>query len=222
MTGSGRTAWVRCPSSRCGRRLEVLAEWLGRNMYCPACGVRMTARPAGVEEELHRRERHVEGGAGLPADRLPLVALVDNVRSLWNVGSIFRTADACGMSHLYLAGITGCPPRSEISKTALGAEASVPWSYHADAVQALERLQADGYVPVALETSERSTPLADLRWPTRTCLVIGNEVAGVSPPLLSACPRQARIPMSGVKSSLNVAVAFGIAAFQAAMALRSL
>jgi 23S rRNA (guanosine2251-2'-O)-methyltransferase len=222
VSGPVRTARVRCPSGSCGRTFEVLSEWLGRNMYCPACGVRMTARPVDVEESLERRRDRVGNVAAAGSPRLPLVALADNLRSLWNVGSIFRTADACGLRELVLAGITGCPPRPEISKTALGAEQVVAWSYYADAEQALARLRGEGYEPVALETTERSVPIDAVHWPARICLVIGNEVAGVSPGLLEACPLHAEIPMHGVKSSLNVAVAFGIAAHRASSALRAM
>lgn len=179
----------------------------------------MTARPLDVEVELLERQRRAAGGRGANVRRLPLVALVDNVRSLWNIGSIFRTADACGVRELVLTGISGCPPRPEISKTALGAEEAVAWSYSADPLRALERLRGEGYTAVALETSPQAVPLAEMRWPERTCLVVGNEVAGVGPPLLEACELHTSIPMYGVKNSLNVAVAFGIAASSAAAAL---
>jgi tRNA G18 (ribose-2'-O)-methylase SpoU len=179
----------------------------------------MTARPVELEEKLAERENGVNGGKGAAIRRLPLTALVDNVRSLWNVGSIFRSADACGVRQLVLTGISGCPPRPEISKTALGAEEAVAWSYHADPLQALERLSEEGYAAVALETSPQAVPLSEMRWPARACLVVGNEVAGVSGSLLEACEFHVRIPMYGVKNSLNVAVAFGIAASSAAEAL---
>jgi len=214
-----RPALVRCPSERCGRQFRILPEWLGRNLYCPACGVRMTARPVSAGAALRERERSVTGGAGDGPARLPLVALVDNVRSLWNVGSIFRTADACGIRELVLTGITGCPPRPEITKTALGAERVVAWSYHAEPLEAIERLRVEGYTPVALETTERAVGVEAVRWPSRTCLVVGNEVSGVSSALLEASRLHVRIPMRGVKNSLNVAVAFGIAAAQAAAVL---
>ena len=115
--------------------------------------------------------------------------------------------------------VPGCPPRPEISKTALGAEEAVPWSYRADPLEALERLRGEGYGTVALETSPEAVPLTGMRWPLRNCLVVGNEVAGVSPPLLEACEHHVRIPMYGIKNSLNVAVAFGIAAVSAAASL---
>jgi tRNA G18 (ribose-2'-O)-methylase SpoU len=179
----------------------------------------MTARPLGVEASLAAQERKIAGGLGGDVERLPLAALVDNVRSLWNVGSMFRTADACGVELLALAGITGCPPRPEIAKTALGAERAVAWRYHADPASALGWLRARGYEPVALERAPASRPIDEIDWPARPCLVVGNEVTGISPDVLDACSRRAHVPMRGVKSSLNVAVAFGIALDHAARAL---
>ena len=164
------------------------------------------------------RDRNVEEGPrrALP---FPLVGVLDNLRSAFNVGSIFRTADACGADQLVLAGITGCPPRSEISKTALGAEEAVAWSYFADAREALDELRSEGFTPVALESSARAVPLQAFDWPARIGLVIGNEVAGVSAQLLDLCSKHVRIPMRGHKESLNVAVACGIAAHAAAQSL---
>ncbi|HKQ60692.1 MAG TPA: TrmH family RNA methyltransferase [Candidatus Polarisedimenticolaceae bacterium] len=165
------------------------------------------------------RITHIRCPAEACRPRLPLALLADNVRSLWNVGAMFRTADACGLSRIVLAGITGCPPRPEIRKTALGADELVPWCHHADGRDALACLEADGYVPVAIETSARAVPLDRLSWPSRVVLVVGNEVRGVGGELLAACPHHVRIPMRGVKESFNVAVAFGIVAYQAALAL---
>jgi len=212
-------ARVRCPSPRCAAIFELSAERLGRNVYCLSCGTRMTARPIELEPTLERREAVAERSGGADVPRLPLVVLVDNVRSLWNVGSIFRTADACGVAELTLAGITGCPPRAEISKTALGAEQVVAWSYCADPLRALRRLQGAGFTAVAVESTPEAVPLHELEWPERTCLVVGNEVAGISPVVLDACERHVYIPMCGVKQTLNVAVAFGVAAHEAARAL---
>jgi tRNA G18 (ribose-2'-O)-methylase SpoU len=188
-------------------------------MYCPACGVRMTAKPVEAEAELGRRPGHVAGGRGDGSPRLPFAVLVDNVRSLFNIGAIFRTADAFGVARLVLCGISGCPPRPEISKTALGAEKAVPWDYSVDPLRALESLRRDGYRPLALEATERSVPLHEVRWPDRPCLVLGNEVAGVSGAVLDSCGLHVAIPMLGTKDSLNVAVAFGITAHRIAAAL---
>ena len=210
---------TRCPDPGCATVFSVEAARLGKNGRCPACGIGLTARPLAIEEQLRAQEARVRGGAGADMRRLPLAVLVDNVRSLWNVGALFRTADACGVQRMILCGITGSPPRPEITKTALGAEEAVAWSYRADPVVALADLERDGYVPVAIESTPAAIPLASFPWPDRICLVIGNEVAGVSPQLLAACSRHAAIPMLGVKDSLNVAVAFGIAAHAAATAL---
>jgi tRNA G18 (ribose-2'-O)-methylase SpoU len=181
--------------------------------------MRLTARPVELEARLRHQQQRLRGVTRSPIPRLPLVVLVDNIRSLWNVGAIFRTADACGIGEVVLAGISGCPPRKEIAKTALGAEEVVAWRYRADAGEALREIVAEGYVPVAIETSDRAVPLHRIEWPDRVCLVLGNEVAGISPPVLSACSRHVAIPMRGLKDSLNVAVAFGIVAFRAAEAL---
>jgi tRNA G18 (ribose-2'-O)-methylase SpoU len=194
-------------------------ERLGRNLYCPDCGLRMTARPASVEHRLRETGAVQCQAAPVPVARLPLAVVVDNVRSLWNVGSIFRTADACGVSELWLCGITGRPPRPEIAKTALGAERAVSWSWRPDPRGAIDELVARGFVPVVLERSEDAPAVDRLRWPERPCLVVGNEVAGVGPRTIEACHLSASIPMLGVKESLNVAVAFGIAAFAASRAL---
>ena len=209
---------VECPSSSCRAVFEIPLERLGKNVYCLSCGTRMTAKPLQVDKALRQREPQTGGGAGV-SPRFPLAALLDSVRSLWNVGSIFRSADACGCAELMLTGITGTPPRKEITKTALGAEELVTWRYCADPLEALGALRAEGYVGVALETSERAAPLDDFEWPTKSCLVLGNEVAGVTVPLLDACEHHVEISMYGAKESFNVAVAFGIAAHHAAQAM---
>ena len=172
----------------------------------------MTARPVGHTVRLRAKEEGEGSGSGVDIERLPLVAVLDDIRSLWNVGSIFRTADGCGVRKLWLAGITGTPPRAEIAKTALGAEEQVAWDYRADVLEAIEQARADGYEPVAVEAGEASASLEDFSWPERPCLVLGNEATGISPLVLEACEHRVAIPMCGVKESFNVAVAFGIAA----------
>jgi tRNA G18 (ribose-2'-O)-methylase SpoU len=180
----------------------------------------MNARPLSMERELASRERTVGHGRGDPElARLPLAVLADNVRSLWNVGSMFRTADACGVSLLVLAGVTGCPPREGIAKTALGAESTVAWRFRADELAALRELESEGYAPVAVENGPAGVALPDFEWPGRPCLVVGNEVRGVSPHVLEACTGRVSIPMLGRKETLNVAVAFGIVAHRAAEVL---
>ena len=210
---------VGCPAPLCGAVFEVPARRLGRNIYCIECGRRMTARPPGHSERLRAREAEGAAGGGAGVERLPLGAILDDIRSLWNVGSIFRSADGCGVRKLWLAGITGAPPRAEIARTALGAEEQVAWEYRADVIEAIGQVRSEGYEPVAIEAGETSASLGDFSWPEKPCLVLGNEATGVSPLVLDACERRVSIPMCGVKESFNVAVAFGIAAHQAARAL---
>lgn len=146
--------------------------------------------------------------------RPPVAALLDNVRSLYNVGSIFRTSDGARLERLFLTGYTPHPPRREIEKTALGATGTVPWEYHRDPLAALEANKAAGRQICALELTDSSIPYYDLR-PTSfpLCLVVGNEITGVSREVLSRCDLAIEIPMFGTKQSLNVAVAYGIVLF---------
>ena len=210
---------VGCPAPLCGAVFEIPAVRLGRNIYCIECGRRMTARPAGPAARPPARAAEGSSGPGAQVERLPLAAILDDIRSLWNVGSIFRSADGCGVEKLWLAGITGAPPRAEITRTALGAEEQVAWEYRSDVLEAIEQARSEGYEPVVIEAGETSSGLDDFSWPEKPCLVLGNEATGVSPLVLDACERRVSIPMCGVKESFNVAVAFGIAAHQAAQAL---
>jgi len=173
----------------------------------------------GHTGRLRAKEAGERSGSGADIERLPLIAVLDDIRSLWNVGSIFRTADGCGVRKLWLAGITGTPPRAEITKTALGAEEQVAWDYRANVLEAIEQACSEGYEPVVVEAGEGSEGVGEFTWPQRPCLVLGNEATGVSPLVLAACERRVSIPMCGVKESFNVAVAFGIAAHHAARAL---
>jgi 23S rRNA (guanosine2251-2'-O)-methyltransferase len=151
----------------------------------------------------------VAGGA-----RLPVVILLDHVRSMYNVGAFFRTADAVGLERLVLCGITAHPPQDGIAKTALGAENSVPWEYHTDALVALRMLRARGCEIAAIETGEGAVDLFDWkpRWPV--CVLFGNEVDGLSEGLMECCDRHVRLPMVGAKRSLNVATAGGVVAYE--------
>lgn len=142
-----------------------------------------------------------------------VVALLHNIRSLHNVGSIFRTSDGAGIRKLYLCGETGFPPRAEIAKTALGAEESVPWEYWMDAVECATQLKKRGIRIVGLELTPRSLDYRAFKARGPVCLVVGNEVGGLSPDLVALCDECVQIPMRGAKESLNVSVAFGIAAY---------
>jgi tRNA G18 (ribose-2'-O)-methylase SpoU len=148
------------------------------------------------------------------ARRAPIFGLLDNVRSLYNVGSIFRTSDGALVSHLFLTGFTPSPPRKEIDKTALGATKTVPWSHHADPLEAVQTARQRGARICVLEHTSRSIPYFELSatdFPL--CLVVGNELTGVSDHLIRAADIAIEIPMVGTKQSLNAAVAFGIALF---------
>jgi len=148
--------------------------------------------------------------------RLPVYALLENVRSLYNVGSMFRTADALHVARLYLCGYTGFPPRREITKTALGAEHTVPWEKHADAVELARNLQAKGMQVVVLEQTDDAVDFweAPVRFPV--CFVVGNEVTGVSEELVTLADLCLELPMAGIKQSLNVATAFGVVGYELA------
>jgi len=152
----------------------------------------------------------------LSRPRLPVYALLENVRSLYNVGSMFRTADALHVARLYLCGYTGFPPRREITKTALGAEHTVPWEKHADAVELARNLQAKGMQVVVLEQTDDAVDFweAPVRFPV--CFVVGNEVTGVSEELVALADLCLELPMAGIKQSLNVATAFGVVGYELA------
>jgi tRNA G18 (ribose-2'-O)-methylase SpoU len=141
------------------------------------------------------------------------VVICQNMRSLFNVGSVFRTADCFGVSKIYLTGITGRPPRKEISKVALGAEVYIPWEYARQPLRLIKKLKAAGYRIVALEQLPgKSKILGDYQPKFPTALLLGYEVSGLPKNLLSACDDVMEIPVYGKKESLNVASAFAIAA----------
>jgi 23S rRNA (guanosine2251-2'-O)-methyltransferase len=145
-------------------------------------------------------------------DKLPVTVLLDNVRSLHNVGSAFRTCDAFRVERLYLTGITGTPPHREINKTALGATESVPWQYVANSVDAVNELKNAGYTLVAIEQTTNSVKLNDFvpDASKKYCLVFGNEVDGVSNEVIALADVALEIPQSGTKHSLNISVCVGI------------
>lgn len=145
--------------------------------------------------------------------KLPFCVVLNDIRSLYNVGAIFRTADGAGVEKLWICGITGHPPDTQISKTALGAEKEVPWEYRRDAREVLRELQALGYQIVLLEQLDESIPFQNYRPSGPVCLVIGHEVSGVSEDLVSLCNETIEIEMAGAKNSLNVSVAFGVVAY---------
>lgn len=143
-------------------------------------------------------------------ERFPIFAVLDNIRSLYNVGSIFRTADAVRLGKLYLTGITGCPPRKEIDKTALGAVETVPWEYRSDAPSLIKELRENGTHIVVLEHTNESVPYTQFKPRFPLCLIVGNEVFGIQDKLVELADAALEIPMYGSKQSLNVTIAFGI------------
>lgn len=142
----------------------------------------------------------------------PLVVVLDNVRSMYNVGSVFRTADAFRIEAIYLCGITSCPPHPEIHKTALGAEDAVDWYYHKEALETVKMLQQQGYEVLAIEQVEGSTMLQDFVAETdkKYAVVFGNEVKGVNQEVVDCCNGCLEIPQFGTKHSLNVSVSVGV------------
>ena len=146
------------------------------------------------------------------AEKLPLVVVLDNVRSLHNVGSIFRTSDAFIVEKIYLCGITSTPPNAEIHKTALGAEDSVLWKYFENTVDAVEYLQKNGYEVYAIEQVNNSIFLEniELEKNKKYAVIMGNEVKGVQQSVVDNCDMCIEIPQYGTKHSLNVSVTTGI------------
>jgi len=146
------------------------------------------------------------------AAKSPVVLVLDNVRSLHNVGVVFRTADAFALEKIYLCGVTGQPPHREITKTALGSTESVAWAHAPTTLGAVQHLQAAGYQLVAVEQTTASVPLPQFRpAPGQPlALVLGNEVFGVDDEVLALCEVAVEIPQLGTKHSLNVSVAAGV------------
>lgn len=139
-----------------------------------------------------------------------IILLAHTIRSLWNVGSLFRTSDAFGVEKLILSGYTATPPRREISKTAIGAEESVQWEYIEEPTDTLKKLQEDGWSLVALEQTDTAKKLSNYEPTDKVCIVLGHEVSGISQELLDLCDTHVEIPMHGMKESINVSVATGI------------
>lgn len=155
------------------------------------------------------------------AEKLPLVVVLDDVRSMHNVGSVFRTGDAFRIEAVYLCGITSTPPSSEIHKTALGAEDSVTWNYYPTAMEAVEALRKDGYEIYAVEQAHGSTKLQTFTpiINKKYAVILGNEVKGVHQEVIDASDGCLEIPQFGTKHSMNVSVTAGIIIWHFAKAL---
>ncbi|HZX01003.1 MAG TPA: RNA methyltransferase [Candidatus Paceibacterota bacterium] len=158
-----------------------------------------------------------------------MVVILHNIRSLHNVGSIFRTADGAGFEKIYLAGITPKPVdefsrvRQQLTKVSLGAEKYILWEKVKSTATLIDNLKKDGYKIFALEQSKESMPYyKQINFPEKSCLVVGNEVKGLPPSVLQRADKILEIPMLGAKESLNVSVAFGIAAYRMNVAAKKL
>jgi tRNA G18 (ribose-2'-O)-methylase SpoU len=155
--------------------------------------------------------------AGAPYESiggLPVAVVLDNVRSMYNVGAFFRTADAAGVRKLHLCGITGTPPKRAIAKTALGAEETVSWDHTWEPAPLVQGLRVAGWEIAAIETSVHAVDLFDWQPRFPVCLVFGHEVEGIRAELAALCDTHVRIPMLGAKHSLNVATAGGVVIYE--------
>jgi tRNA G18 (ribose-2'-O)-methylase SpoU len=164
---------------------------------------------------------HPDTVATLP--KHPVRVLIHNVRSIHNVGSMFRTSDAARIEHVHLTGYTGTPEHEDLHKTALGAQDVVPWSHHESALPVIRGLKADGYTIAALELTNDPTPPAEV--PAEAfplCVIVGNEVHGIDEALITAADLALELPQYGAKQSMNVGVAYGIAVYDLIRRARSL
>jgi 23S rRNA (guanosine2251-2'-O)-methyltransferase len=203
-----------CTAVGCGLRFPVPCDADGNTTLghaCPLCGA-----PTVVGDAPYASAEAPRDAA--TTSSVELAALLDNIRSLRNVGSIVRSADGVGLAHLVCAGVTPAPDPPGLAKTALGAERHLSWSHRPDAVRAAAELVADGWRLWALEGGPRATSLfdpaiAEAMAGARICLVLGHEVSGIDPRIVAMSERVLFIPMMGHKGSLNVSVAFGIATY---------
>ena len=200
---------LQCTNNDCRFRFPTEAEQSG-NMNCPRCGA---ATEIIVNNFSNQKIIHDNG-----LDQQPeLVVLLDNIRSVYNVGSMMRTGDGAGIKHFYLCGITATLENSKLKKTGLGAEAKINWSYHPNGLDLALKLKDQGYALWSLEGSLTSYSLFNNSLKDdkskRIALVIGNEISGIDPEILAISDRLVSIPMQGYKDSLNVAIAFGVAVY---------
>ncbi len=195
-----------CVWEECRFRFPVQVGAVRANR-CPSCG--SDTHQVGVP--VKGKDSRAPGWI-----RPTFEALLDNIRSIHNVGSMFRTADGAGLAHLHLCGMTATPAHAKLSKAALGAQEKVPWSYSPNGLETAELLKEQGYQLWAIEAAENAQPFfnAGPNLPhSRVIVIVGNENAGVDPGILQICDRVFSLPMYGFKKSLNVAVAFGIVAY---------
>ncbi|MBM3179180.1 MAG: RNA methyltransferase [Chloroflexi bacterium] len=194
----------------CGLRYPLI-EGHSFGMRCPHClGETKVVLKKNMSSESMIRQNEKRENEPL------LAVLMDNIRSAWNVGSILRSADGFGFTHAYLCGITPTPEVDAVRKTALGAEEFVTWSHHQDAVKLVKGLQNEGWKILALEDDEQASAISQFTYtqlPNPVALIVGSEVTGIDPDLLTLADEIIYIPMRGEKRSFNVANAFSIAAY---------
>ena len=198
-----------CSNESCRFRYPISASMSEREV-CPNCGspANLVLNPTPTSEllplKLEKNEKIVEG-------------FLDNIRSAYNVGAIFRTADGAGVRHLHLAGITPTPFHPKVRKTALGSEKVVPWTHHRNGLDTVADQKSKGYKVVAIERSPVEHSLFEYAYDDRVespiLLIVGNEITGIDRGILDICDSILAIPMVGSKESLNVEVSFGIAAY---------
>mgnify|MGYP001829193376 CR=1 FL=1 len=194
-----------CEWDDCRFRFPVLVDEL-RAARCPHCGA--ATAPVGYPIDPDRT-------AAKP-DSAPFSALLDNIRSIHNVGSMFRTADGADLRHLYLCGITATPAQLKLAKAALGAQETMSWSHQKNGVDLAQQLKEQGHQLWAIEDTPHAESFYDANLAIgsrRVTIVFGNERAGIDPGILSQCDRILYLPMAGHKHSLNVAVVFGIVSY---------
>ena len=200
--------FMQCQNPSCKLRFPLdLAQFKGT--YCPRCGGELQPAVQALPQS--------PVPPASPHRTFPMLAILDNIRSAQNVGGIFRTADGAGLQKLWLCGITPNPAdNAQIAKTALGAEQTVPWEHAPSTVALVEELKAQDVIILALEAAPGSTSLFSYTLPKADkpiALVVGSEPAGVDPAVLAQADTTLSLPMAGIKGSLNVAVAFGIAVY---------
>lgn len=153
--------------------------------------------------------------------KIPLIVVLDNIRSLNNIGSVFRTGDSFAIEKIYLCGITACPPHRDIYKTALGAEESVAWEYEESTLDVVRELQAEGYLVASIEQATNSVELNDVHKQNKLAVVLGNEVKGVQQEVIDASDICVEIAQFGTKHSLNISVCAGIIVHHFSQMLRN-
>lgn len=198
-----------CTNPACGLRMPMDPS-IYSGTYCPLCSTQM--------DLVVERHQNFDCGQQEEISNRKLEVVLDNVRSAYNVGAIFRTADGVGAAKVHLCGITPIPADNpSIGKTALGAEAVIPWDSHPNAYQLGNDLRERGYLLLGLECTPQSIPIhkfnSDRLDNHPIALIVGNEKAGIDPDLIKLCDVVFMLPMVGRKTSLNVAVAFGVAAY---------